>query len=81
MSFVLGNSKRNSQIRQIVRSLEGGCNFSEALFVPAPRGLKDIYRVQDLRGRFHAFYSADEANSVFPGAFDRHPDYAEQVSA
>ena len=49
--------------------------FKEAMFIQAPRGAKSVYRVQDMQGRYHGFYSANEANEVFPGAFDRHPDY------
>lgn len=38
-------------------------------------GARDDYRVLDLNGRYHGFHSAAEANAVFPGAFDEHPDY------
>lgn len=55
-------------------------NFLEALKIQAPRGLKDVYRVQDLDGKYHGFYSAEEANKAFPGAFDQHPDHDEQAA-
>ena len=51
--------------------------FLEAEVIQPPASLRTartVYRVVDLKGRMHGFYSADEANAVFPGAFDPHPD-------
>lgn len=49
--------------------------FTESKIIVGPRTMPDVYRVVDTSGRYHGFYSAAEANRVFPGAFDTHPDY------
>lgn len=39
------------------------------------RGVRDLFRVLNESGNYEYFESASDANRVFPGAFDLHPDF------